>query len=309
MSGYPRYATKAWLLLLLAFTLSAGCAGKPQAVGMEAPPRPEIGSDADPAQQVKNLDLETLLSRGRDYLAQGSLELAAIHYNQALQRDPQSVDVLTGLGELMWLRGKPEAAKQAYNKALAEDEDHLPALIGAGRVLRQLGDSARSEQLLVRARELAPDHPEALTELAIVYDHRGSFQQAEPLYRKVTDFAPGKSGPLNNLGFNLLLQERYAEATTTLKKALAMTPQDKHIKNNLAAAYLLAGEEIRGMELFSDSVGQAGAWNNVGYIHMTRGEWDAAERSFNRALDINPVFYSRAKQNLQRVKELRNSKE
>jgi len=308
MSGYSKYVTKAWPLLL-GLILFAGCAGKPKTVGLEGPPRPEIGSDADPSQQVENLDLETLLSRGRDYLAKGNLELAAIHYDQALQRDPKSVEVFTGLGELMWLRGKPEAAKQAYNKALAEDENYLPALIGAGRVLRQLGDTANSEQLLARARELAPDNPEALTELAVVYDHRGFFQQAEPLYRKVTESAPGKSGPLNNLGFNLLLQERYVEATTTLKNALAMNPQDKHIKNNLAAAYLLAGEETRGMELFSDSVGQAGAWNNVGYIHMTRGEWDAAERSFNRALDINPVFYSRAKQNLQRVKELRNSKE
>jgi hypothetical protein len=42
---------------------------------------------------------------------------------------------------------------------------------------------------------------------------------------------------------------------------------------------------------------------------MTRGKWDEAEKAFKRALDLKPVFYVRAHENLERLKRIRSKTE
>jgi hypothetical protein len=39
---------------------------------------------------------------------------------------------------------------------------------------------------------------------------------------------------------------------------------------------------------------------------MTQGNWEQAEKAFKKALATNPVFYSKAQQNLERLKNLRS---
>ncbi|PLY02469.1 MAG: hypothetical protein C0624_08455 [Desulfuromonas sp.] len=294
------------ILLLLPALLLGGCIGTSKSTSFQGPPPPEIGSDTDPEQQLENLPFDSLLARADEHVTKGNFELALIHYNQALVRDPESVKALTGLGNLFWKQGNANSAQKAFAQALEFDAQNIEVLIGIGRTLRVQNALEKSEEYLARAVETAPQNLEALTELAIVYDYRSLYQRAEPIYRQICELDSEKSAPLNNLGFNLLLQTRYADALIPLQKALAKAPQDTQIKNNLAIAYMLSGDESRGMGLFENTVGQAGAWNNLGYVYLTQGEWDDATRAFNKALELDPVFYARAKQNLQRVEELRH---
>ena len=85
-----RYLSRCLGAALLALLLGA-CAAPRKSIGLEGPPRPEIGSDVDPAEQLKNLTFEELLSRAAAHTQQGNFELAALHYERALQRQPDSV--------------------------------------------------------------------------------------------------------------------------------------------------------------------------------------------------------------------------
>ena len=108
---------------------------------------------------------------------------------------------------------------------------------------------------------------------------------------------PDNASALNNLGFNRILQGQYPAAIDTLLKAYALNSGDKVIQNNLAAAYILSGEEDMALELFESSLGQAAAFNNIGYIYMIQGNWSAAEKAFTRAMEISPSYYAKAKKN------------
>jgi tetratricopeptide (TPR) repeat protein len=39
---------------------------------------------------------------------------------------------------------------------------------------------------------------------------------------------------------------------------------------------------------------------------MSQGEWDKAEKAFKHALDLNPRFYLRAQENLDRLNRMRS---
>ena len=306
MNFHARVISRLLVLMMLSLLL-ASCASHSRSVPLQNSMHAEFGSDADPEQQVKNLSIEELLARGEKYAAQGNYELSIFHYKQALGRDAESVPALMGLGGLFWKQGSFEAAEKVYQRTLEIDEQYVPALIGSGKALRKLGKLEESENRLQQAIDEEPDNLEVMTELAITYDHAGNYDLSEPIFRQVTERSPGKPGALNNLGFNLLLQQRYGEAIQPLQEALKLNPRAENTKNNLATAYLMTGKTTRARSLFEDTIGIAGAWNNIGYIHLKRGEWDMAEQAFEKALDLNPKYYARAKKNLMRTQELREA--
>ena len=68
--------------------------------------------------------------------------------------------------------------------------------------------------------------------------------------------------------------------------------------NNLATALIHLEMEEKALKLFEKSIGKAAAYNNLGYIYMTKGEFEKAEKAFQQALQLNPRLYLRAKDNL-----------
>ncbi len=200
--------------------------------------------------------------------------------------------------------GNLEQARQDYLKVLAMDDTDKTSLLGLGRICRIQGDHDLAESYLRRALLDSPWDPEILTEMAINYDSTGKNTIAEPLYLQVIKLQPDNASALNNLGFNRILQGQYPAAIDTLLKAYSINSGDKVIQNNLAAAYILNGEESMALDLFESSLGQAAAFNNIGYIYMTQENWAAAEQAFARAMEISPSYYPKAKKNLGYMKSL-----
>ncbi len=77
------------------------------------------------------------------------------------------------------------------------------------------------------------------------------------------------------------------------------------IRNNLASAHLFRGNEQKALSLFEKTVGPAGSYNNLGFLYLTQGKYKKAEESFEKALELNPTFYVKARKNLDYLKELK----
>jgi Flp pilus assembly protein TadD len=258
--------------------------------------------------KISNLSYPELISKGNEHLRKGNSQLSRLHFAFALQKNPDSVEALTGLGILAYQENKVGEAGNLFSLALEQAPENARAMLYLGKIAREQADLTTSLHWLNKAAELRPEDPEIVTELAITNDTIGQehLAYAEPLYRKVIELRPNSAAAHNNLGFNLLLQGRYAEAIEIFAKALAIAPQNARTKNNLATTYLLNNEKEKALALYEGSVGKAAAYNNLGYIYMTQGNWDQAEKAFKTALAINPVFYTKAQQNLERLNRLRS---
>ena len=87
------------------------------------------------------------------------------------------------------------------------------------------------------------------------------------------------------------------EAMATVKEILALDPDDLHGRNQLGQIHLLRGNlkeaeraykrVLRVAKRHKDKGWQAAAYGNLGLIHQTRGKLDEALRMFNKALEMD----------------------
>ncbi|MEZ4483959.1 MAG: tetratricopeptide repeat protein [Syntrophotaleaceae bacterium] len=299
-----------WIVLLfICLVLTSGCASKTQYALPSKVPVQEASSDSDPANKLVNLSYDQLIAKADMYQERDNRSLAKLHYQKALGKDPDSLRALVGLSKVFIREGQLSEATKLLEKAIKKDDHYLPALLMLGVVARNQGDLAASLEWLTKAMNQSPSNPEILTELAITNDHIGQerLTYAEALYKKVISLQPLSSAAHNNLGFNNLLQGRHQDAAKSFVRALTLAPSNQRAKNNLGAAYLLNNQADEALKLFQDTVGLAAAYNNLGYIQMTRGNQREAEQAFKKALQLNPSFYVRAHQNLERLEHLNSS--
>ena len=80
-------------------------------------------------------------------------------------------------------------------------------------------------------------------------------------------------------------------------------PHALRIKNNLATAYALNGNRGKALKLFTDTIGEAAAHNNLGYLYLTQKKFDLAEEHLKNAIAISPRYYPKAEDNLNRLKQ------
>jgi Flp pilus assembly protein TadD len=296
----------AFAMTALAILLT-GCATATTQIGSSAfMPETEAMAEGKGAGGLERMTHEELLAKGGSYLRTGNFQLARLHYAIALKKNSQSAAAYAGLGETWAAEQNFKDAREAFDQALAVDPRHKQSLIAAGRIRRLQGKPLETIDFFNRALTESPENPIILTEIAMTYDSLGQEEKAEVLYLKVVGLAQHDSSSYNNLGFNYLLQRRYAEAVRTLELGLSRNQKDRLLLNNLATAYALNGQDEEALRLLTKSIGEAGAYNNLGYFYMIREEWEQAENAFKRALEINPVFYARARENLDNLKRIQN---
>lgn len=265
-------------------------------------------SESQSGRKLEDLGHDELIARGASFFSAGNDQMARLHFAMALKKMPTSVPALMGLGGVFQRIGDHGRAVAFYGQVVETQPGHAQALAAMGISHREQGNQGHAEEYLQRALASRPGDPALLAELAITFDRGDKEALAEPLHRQVAALQPRNATALNNLGFNLLLQKKEDLAVEALQQALLLAPRDKRIVNNLALALALRGDEERAFSLLSGSVGKAGAWNNLGYIYMSNGHYDKAEKAFVQAMEEHSRYYVRARENLDRVRLLSASR-
>lgn len=254
---------------------------------------------------LQNKTAPELTSAGFAYLANKNIKIAELHFMTAINKDPKMVDAYIGLGRTEMLKGDFNAAATSFNQAEKLNPGSLPALIGQAQALRSEGKLDAAVNKINSAMMIAPQDINVLKELAMIYDLMGKENLSAPLYLEIVNKAPDEAASHNNLGLNQMVRGEYPEAILSFLQATALDRSNSRIKNNLASAYLLNGDEDNALNIFKVTVGEAQAYNNIGYLYMTQGRFDDAERSLKKALQLNPKFYVRAQDNLDILQEMR----
>ena len=290
-------------LLLMALLLSA-CATTSEPLQfrpVNAGAAPISDEATDQENKLTNLSHDELITRGNQYLNAGNTSLARLHFSMAFKKDNNSAPAYAGLGEILALNGENQAAHRLFVKALALDEELRQALLTTGKLYRIERNHEQAIVFFNRALETYTNDPEILTELAITYSRAGDEGKAEQLFTQVVDKKPQDPAAHNNLGFSYIMQKKYPAAIATLHKALALTPNDRQTLNNLATAYALNDQTQKALNMFRKTEGEAAAYNDLGYLHMIQGNTDTARSAFEKAMELHPRHYVRAKENLDQL--------
>lgn len=189
----------------------------------------------------------------------------------------------------------------------------------AGFAAYQRGDLDEATERFTRALNWRAKQPpsaetaELLNALARIHHDRGDYRQAAQASQQAWDIArrvattrgqQETAGALNNLARVDLAQGRYAAALAKFRQAHDLLTEDGHptlasalITQNVGAAYDYLGDLPAALThyqqaldtmvaLGSSPARRVGCMNNIATIHRENGEFDAALRLLNEALEL-----------------------
>ena len=185
--------------------------------------------------------------------------------------------------------------KSAHQSSLATP--NLPALIGNTDKLESQLSIARIQEHQGQLREatdrykqLGAKNPKNATiphRLGVIESMAGNHDVANQQFRRSLELEPHNAEVLTDWGYSLFLQGKLSEAETALRMALNEVPGEKRATNNLALVLGHAGKSEESLALFRQVSGEAPAWVNLGYVHVSLGEGEKAAECFAKALSID----------------------
>lgn len=204
---------------------------------------------------------------GELYRETGRLEKAAAMHYKVLQSSPRNTDALVGLGRTLEAQNLPDAAEAAYRKAVVLQPGDWKSLMALGQFLYWQRRNDEAAGIFQRIIALAPDNHTALTLLASTFALAGKMETAETYYKRANNLTPSRSGFLN-LGLIQNAQGEYEAAVETLRRAVALGPEDHWSSGALARALLRSGERQQAMQTFAQAASLA-----RGLLQRSPGDW------------------------------------
>ena len=207
-----------------------------------------------------------------------------------IARNPESWMAHNNIAISLLGKGKVEEAIVHYNKALELDPNYSEAHFNLGNALLRLGRADEAIAHYQKALETNPNNIRAHYNLAGVLAQSGQTDAAIDHYNKILEKDPNHAAAHNNLGAVLVRVGRVEEAMAQYAKALELNPNNAEAHYNLGNTLLQKGREDEAMTHYNKAVelnpNNAAAHNKLGAIFRRMGRIDEAEAHSQRALEI-----------------------
>jgi tetratricopeptide (TPR) repeat protein len=250
----------------------------------------------DPRLWEAHYDLGWLALRAHGY------EAAARSFEKAVEIYPRHLPSVLGLGKAYEESGRTDAAVGVYRKFLdgigkpeARKDDAVQVRVALGGALRRIGKFDVAIEALREALRLEPRSATALAGLGLVYEAKGQHELAELVLRRVLDLKPDAklaADVWNNLGLIALARRRDQQAFAEFAEAAKLDPTLTAARRNRAVVYLDCGDYDKAASELRDIVKSdatdAAAWVALGVAERGRGQHEAAERAYRKALELEP---------------------
>src|SRR5208337_1074409 len=177
-----------------------------------------------------------------------------------------------------------------YNRTLDLSPDAYIILNNLGSVYWEEGAADRAESLWQRALAANPNNFIALNNLGLVAGRKKQYSQAAELFQRAIKFRPSYADPHLNLAKAYRLMGLAGPAESELRTALALSPLDPDVSNELGGLLLEQGRVSEAEDQFRASLRDEPnvlAYDFLGEINIRQGAEKEAERDFRAALGLD----------------------
>jgi tetratricopeptide (TPR) repeat protein len=177
-------------------------------------------------------------------------------FTRTIDVDPEAYPIVDNLALLYWNQGERDKAESMWRGILARD----------------------------------PNNVKALNNLGLVEGQRKQYSEAAGFFARVIELKPGLSDSHRNLGATYRLMGMAGPAESQLRMALALSPLDSRVLNELGRLFLDEGRVSEAEDQFRASVRNGPnvlAYDFLGEILIRRGAVGEAERDFRAALSLD----------------------
>jgi tetratricopeptide (TPR) repeat protein len=187
---------------------------------------------------------------GTALLEMGRLDEAAIHFQKALELQPQYAEARNNLGNVFFQKGRLDEAVADYQKALEIDPKLALARYNLGVAFLQNGRVSEAAGHFQGALQIEPDFAKAHYNLGIALVQLGRVNEALIHYEKALEINPNYAEAEYNLGIALLQIGRLDEAVSHYNKALLINSNYVEAHNNLGTALVQLGRVSEALAHF-----------------------------------------------------------
>lgn len=171
----------------------------------------------------------------------GDVTMAANMYKRAVTMEPDNIVAHQRLGQALLELGDANGATEELKWVVEKDKKNPEARRLYANALAAAEKYADAEKQLTEAIALKPD-AKLYNSLGIVKDLQGEGEAARKAYNAGLELEPDDLTIRNNLGLSLALNNKAADAIKILQEAVKQRlATDKH-RQNLALAYVMAGQ-------------------------------------------------------------------
>ncbi|MEX0902912.1 MAG: tetratricopeptide repeat protein [Pseudohongiellaceae bacterium] len=234
-------------------------------------------------------------------LDRGELGIALSNLREALVLSPNDIEALRLVSRFHGTVGDESGQRQAAERIIAlapEDSESLETL---GLLSLREGRLQEAVEYLQRTVEIAPESWRAWNGLGIIADIERQFSEAEHFFQYALAILPGHPKLVANLGWSRVLAGDYVAAELLLLESLETMPDAAVTRSNLAFCIALQGRYEQAMEIYRSLYGDSVASNNIGYAAMVRNDSAGARQYLEKAMQLEPSFYDKAADNLNRL--------
>ncbi len=171
--------------------------------------------------------------------------------------------------------------------ALIGNTDKLESQLSIARIQEHQGQLRDATDRYQQLGAKNPDNATIPHRLGVIESKAGNHEVANQHFRRSLELDPHNAEVLTDWGYSLFLQGKLSEAESALRMALSEAPGDSRATNNLALVVGHAGKFEESLALFRQVSGEAPAWVNLGYVHVSLGEGHKAAECFAKALSID----------------------
>ena len=155
-------------------------------------------------------------------------------YQIITQKDPSDVESWLTLGRLQRVSQNSVEAEKAFKNALDRDANNEDALTGLAMVYHDLGDTKNEIEMLRRVTDKSPN---VLASLGVAYEQARDFASAADVFRRALELKPDNVQLKQALAQDLLWSEQYDEALKLYTELAETDPKDARAPVRLSEIY------------------------------------------------------------------------
>jgi len=184
--------------------------------------------------------------------------------------------------------------KQVSFPTRAPDAEQRDMKLNFAKAHEREGNFIKAEASLRELIAADPKDAGARHRLGVVLIRSGRSDEGISYLEEAVQAMPQNLDARNDLGYAYLMRGELESAESLLREALQISPNHSQSINNLALTLGYQGRTKEAYTLFRQTMSEAEAMANLGYIHSQRGEVDEAIQRYSQALTYDPTLRNAA---------------
>lgn len=208
-----------------------------------------------PASSPLKLNADIQIGLNLEQLGKGEEAIQLL--DAAMKEHPDSIDVVTALGNVQRSRKKYEEAAATYSRAIEligkqPASNYWTTFYFRGTAYERAKQWPKAEADLKKALELVPPTQPAARAQVLNYlayswvDQNMNIDEAFTMLKQAVDASPRDGMIIDSLGWAYFRLGRYDDAVRELEKAIELKPGDPTINDHLGDAYWRSGRRLEG---------------------------------------------------------------